>query len=220
MFNGLDLLKIFYFKQIILFYHFVPIVSGSDDVNHNNYPANIEHENVHFIYQHFWIIQFLKNIFDYLIVILPIGLLILLVKYTDLLPSYGMGKLKLKIFFMNFKFSNIVKQNKFIQYLVYGTTNESTIEDGLPLVVDSDNKSERPKKNVSFLNLLFCFFGLQISFLTWGILQEKIMTQNYSLKHSFINSHAGELSDNLITIVSTGRLVCNKFFKCNFILSK
>ena len=27
------------------------------------------------------------------------------------------------------------------------------------------------------LQLLFCFFGLQVSYLTWGVLQEKIMTK-------------------------------------------
>lgn len=30
-----------------------------------------------------------------------------------------------------------------------------------------------------FLNLVFCFAGLQVSYLTWGVLQEKIMTRKY-----------------------------------------
>ncbi len=29
------------------------------------------------------------------------------------------------------------------------------------------------------LTLLFCFIGLQVSYLTWGVLQEKIMTRTY-----------------------------------------
>lgn len=74
--------KYFIWIQIILSY-FTIIVSGTDQIN-------IEHD---LISQHFWIIQFFKNIFDYFIIILPIGGLILLVKYTDLLPSYGMNNL-------------------------------------------------------------------------------------------------------------------------------
>ena len=30
-----------------------------------------------------------------------------------------------------------------------------------------------------FLNLVICFVGLQVSYLTWGVLQEKIMTRKY-----------------------------------------
>lgn len=30
--------------------------------------------------------------------------------------------------------------------------------------------------------LLYCFGGLQVSYLTWGIFQEKIMTTNYELR--------------------------------------
>lgn len=36
------------------------------------------------------------------------------------------------------------------------------------------------------LLLMYCFFGLQISYLTWGYLQEKIMTQVYS-QYKYIN---------------------------------
>lgn len=38
------------------------------------------------------------------------------------------------------------------------------------------NHSQRTFTQDALL-LLYCFFGLQISYLTWGYLQEKIMTQ-------------------------------------------
>lgn len=46
----------------------------------------------------------------------------------------------------------------------------------------SDNFSDSPVRTLKhdFFLLMFCFVGLQGSYLTWGILQEKIMTQKYT----------------------------------------
>ncbi|CAB0002506.1 unnamed protein product, partial [Nesidiocoris tenuis] len=41
--------------------------------------------------------------------------------------------------------------------------------------VNSDNSSRTLRQDALLLS--FCFIGLQGSYLTWGILQEKIMTQ-------------------------------------------
>jgi hypothetical protein len=37
----------------------------------------------------------------------------------------------------------------------------------------------RPTQAKSALGLLFCFFGLQASYLCWGVFQERIMTLEY-----------------------------------------
>ena len=42
--------------------------------------------------------------------------------------------------------------------------------------VDSDNKKEILSRNTK---LIFCFFGLQVSYVLWGVAQEQIMTQVY-----------------------------------------
>lgn len=44
------------------------------------------------------------------------------------------------------------------------------------------NEEPKEKGNLyqSGINLLFCFMGLQLSYLTWGVVQEKIMTSDYS----------------------------------------
>jgi adenosine 3'-phospho 5'-phosphosulfate transporter B2 len=64
--------------------------------------------------------------------------------------------------------------------------SEETIDDSI--AKDEHNNSHVEKKPVAsnknsdlkvFLNLIFCFIGLQISYLTWGVLQEKIMTRKY-----------------------------------------
>lgn len=48
----------------------------------------------------------------------------------------------------------------------------------------TNEKSDLPSSSLSFTKsailLVYCFVGLQVSYLTWGLLQEKIMTQPYS----------------------------------------
>jgi adenosine 3'-phospho 5'-phosphosulfate transporter B2 len=36
-------------------------------------------------------------------------------------------------------------------------------------------------ENYKYLSLLFCFVGLQLSYVTWGVVQERIMTKEYSM---------------------------------------
>ena len=50
--------------------------------------------------------------------------------------------------------------------------------------------------------LLYCFLGLQISYLSWGLLQEKIMTTEYVIQSEFFTSHSKhlEIAQNLVTI--------------------
>lgn len=89
-----------------------------------------------------------------------------------------------------------------------------TIEDGSLLLsseADEENlKSNKPQKvrekNTNVFHLFYCFFGLQISFLTWGILQEKIMTQNYAVHSSFIDTHSNQITENLLSIISVGKI--------------
>lgn len=99
---------------------------------------------------------------------------------------------------------------------MYGVTSNElplTIEDESSLIAsEEDLKSNKQQKlrikntqNIS--HLLYCFFGLQISFLTWGILQEKIMTQNYSVHNSFIDNYSNQITENLLSIISTGKII-------------
>ncbi len=46
-------------------------------------------------------------------------------------------------------------------------------------VAADSNSSLRRKEVKRGLTLTFCFIGLQVSYLTWGVLQEKIMTRTY-----------------------------------------
>lgn len=57
-----------------------------------------------------------------------------------------------------------------IQYCYHGDKAERT---------SSCNDSSSGPWNQDCVIFCYCFFGLMISYLTWGVLQEKIMTQEY-----------------------------------------
>ncbi|KAF2368552.1 UAA transporter [Trinorchestia longiramus] len=67
--------------------------------------------------------------------------------------------------------------SRLIVSCVYGNERE-LIEPG-----GGKSSSLKPSSQTNMrkgLKLLFCVFGLQISYLTWGVLQEKIMTKDYN----------------------------------------
>lgn len=82
-----------------------------------------------------------------------------------------------------------VQRSKFIQIFVYGklSISNDALEDQL-LEKSSDQKestasagSDGSKMGLNyFLVLFYCFAGLQLSYLTWGVIQEKIMTTHYT----------------------------------------
>lgn len=54
--------------------------------------------------------------------------------------------------------------------------SNSTIPRGYSVSYHSISSKERKRR---YLKLVYCFIGLQLSYLTWGVLQEKIMTTEY-----------------------------------------
>ncbi|KAK7866039.1 hypothetical protein R5R35_008551 [Gryllus longicercus] len=58
-------------------------------------------------------------------------------------------------------------------------------------IIGVDNVSQNPYQRSAFHEaalILFCFFGLQLTYLTWGLMQEKVMTQEYVDKNG-VTSH-------------------------------
>lgn len=112
------------------------------------------------------------NLLSYLIVLIPIAILVVTTKYK-LWPT--------------------VIQNSFlIQKFVYGNDNVTarstkTFQDFDRLLPNqlSTNSSKSTinliKPSDNYRKFLWCMLGLQISYLIWGILQEKIMTTGYSI---------------------------------------
>lgn len=113
-------------------------------------------ENLH----DYWVFRLCLNLLGYASVGVPIFLLIFLVKRRNLLD----------------RFASDSTASKLIRQLIYGQEG-SLIDDG------RGGASRGPSDGDSFLqqatSLAFCFTGLQAAFLTWGVLQERIMTIPY-----------------------------------------
>ncbi|KAH1018645.1 adenosine 3'-phospho 5'-phosphosulfate transporter 1 [Dendroctonus ponderosae] len=102
-----------------------------------------------------WIVDGARNILGYATVFLPGYLVFVYIKKTNYLNVSGRGPIGAVI------------------RTCFG-------EDELPLLNSSGVtiKGTRTPLQNSLL-LIFYFFGLQVSYLSWGVLQEKIMTQKY-----------------------------------------
>ena len=111
-----------------------------------------------------------------------------------------------------------MSENFFIKLFVFGKSepniefinqNESDLNEKLlPLSISDTN--DQKLVNTSWLRrnstrrvtlLLYCFIGLQVSYLSWGLLQEKIMTTEYVIQSQFFTiGHNKQFDQNLITI--------------------
>ena len=65
---------------------------------------------------------------------------------------------------------------------VVSTVSCPALDDAITFEAQQQQKAEKAQKSefVKGATLVFCFFGLQGSYLTWGVLQEKIMTRTYT----------------------------------------
>lgn len=104
-----------------------------------------------------WVQGFVWNVVGYLIIIIPSYFLIRMVKNSDIKEKAGQSK-----------------WFQLLQCCVFGdetslTGNKRSI---FPCLTGSTNKANAVK-------LAVCTVGLQVSYLTWGVLQEKVMTHRY-----------------------------------------
>ncbi|XP_064484267.1 adenosine 3'-phospho 5'-phosphosulfate transporter 1-like [Ornithodoros turicata] len=110
-----------------------------------------------------WVVRLLVNVLGYCIVILPGAAVICYVKRTKYLESKGTNGFLLRV----------------LRLCILGNESEKP---SLELGGSSEPPSHRTPQR-TFVNEMFvlgyCFLGLQVSYLTWGVLQEKIMTQKY-----------------------------------------
>eukprot|EP00095_Tigriopus_kingsejongensis_P011586 snap_masked-scaffold297_size217559-processed-gene-0.20 protein:Tk11586 transcript:snap_masked-scaffold297_size217559-processed-gene-0.20-mRNA-1 annotation:"adenosine 3 -phospho 5 -phosphosulfate transporter 1" len=64
-----------------------------------------------------------------------------------------------------------------VKLFVYGS--EETIDDAIDLETDQKSPKKVKSEWQNGVTLAICIVGLQVSYLTWGVLQEKIMTKQY-----------------------------------------
>lgn len=127
----------------------------------------------------FWLFSLVKNVLGYCVVIVP-GYLI--IRYTrrhaQSILSSRASQRPLHRLLKLFVFGNNEEEASAIVDVEIGRVVVPSAEFGRKAdVLSFVTKLPRP------LLLLLCFFGLMISYLTWGILQEKIMTKAYGAEH-------------------------------------
>ncbi|XP_077366863.1 adenosine 3'-phospho 5'-phosphosulfate transporter 1 [Festucalex cinctus] len=106
-----------------------------------------------------WLFRFLVNILGYSTIIIPGYLLIRYFKRTNYLDT-GSGL-----------FYPVIKA------CVFGSEAKTGLLDDVSVL--SRNEGDSGSLLRQAVRLLFCAAGLQASYLTWGVLQERVMTRSY-----------------------------------------
>lgn len=108
-----------------------------------------------------WVENLSWNLLGYATIIIPAAFIIRMLKNSNFNEKSGTGCLF-----------------RSVQLCVFGTPQEtpSVEEGGIKAKEDTATPSSFSKTT---LKLLFCAAGLQVSYLTWGVLQERIMTRDY-----------------------------------------
>ncbi|XP_001599843.1 adenosine 3'-phospho 5'-phosphosulfate transporter 1 [Nasonia vitripennis] len=109
-----------------------------------------------------WIVRFCLNFSGYATVLLPGYLIYKYVRISKYLQRKGNGCLP-----------------KLVHSCFVGTSDQGLLDSSHYSPTPTNSHTSRTFLQDSFL-LIHCFLGLQVSYLTWGYLQEKIMTQEYN----------------------------------------
>lgn len=125
------------------------------------FPATVAAEEVSLLegWRDVWLFRFLVNMLGYSTIIIPGYLLISYFKRTNYLDT-GSG-----ICF------------PVIKTCVFGSEAKTGLLDDVSLT--SRNEGDSGSSVRQALKLVFCAAGLQASYLTWGVLQERVMTRSY-----------------------------------------
>uniref|UniRef100_A0A1A8F6G6 Adenosine 3'-phospho 5'-phosphosulfate transporter 1 n=1 Tax=Nothobranchius korthausae TaxID=1143690 RepID=A0A1A8F6G6_9TELE len=125
------------------------------------FPSTVAAEEVSLVdgWNDVWLFRFLVNILGYATIIVPGYILI----------SY-------------FKRSNYIERGSGLCYpvvktCVYGSEDKTGLLDDAS--VTSRNEADSGSSVKQAFRLIFCAAGLQASYLTWGVLQERVMTRSY-----------------------------------------
>jgi adenosine 3'-phospho 5'-phosphosulfate transporter B2 len=128
---------------------------------------------IQFISEDSWVIRLIANHIGYISFAIPIAILFLISKKSTYTrwpqPIRGFISLLIRHFISD--------------------THSTTIPDSntKEVISSSSSSSSSDFTRQRFFKLIFSFFGLQISYLLWGLLQERIMTRKYA-DEKFSNS--------------------------------
>lgn len=134
-----------------------------------------------------WVERFCLNLLSYSLVLGPIAFIVICTRYR-LWPSVIQTSALLQWFVYGYTPTNIVR---------HSTSKQSNDEDELlgDTCKEIRHRAATENKRSDKLTLIWCFFGLQFSYLIWGLLQEKIMTTKYQItNNNFSDIHTGDKS--------------------------
>lgn len=144
----------------------------------------------------FWFEKLISTILTYSIVLIPIAFIVVTTKFR-LCPSP-------------------LQSSLLIQWFVFGRDHSNTYaqrEDGIELIQHEGSTDRRKSSQIklatdkptltssNITTFCWCFVGLQLSYLTWGVLQEKIMTTKYVILPQETQN---------ITLKSQGHMIYNQ----------
>lgn len=127
-------------------------------------------------WQDMWLFKFLLNVLGYATILIPGYFLISYFKRINYLET-GRG--------LCFPV---------IKACVFGHESKTGLLDDESIASRSDSESSSTSSRQAF-KLVFCAAGLQVSYLTWGVLQERVMTRAYGAvpgAEGDVNGSAGE----------------------------
>lgn len=145
-----------------------------------------------------WIYQLCHNVFAYLIIMLP-GIIVVFLVKSKSCPA-RISNLSLVRLFV---FGKLLLSQPDVEQTGDVSSSE---DDDQPKKLINGSLAKQSRTTISrsrrtsnwdikhAIALLYCFLGLQISFLVWGLLQEKIMTTEY-------HANPGMTKDSLTTEV-------------------
>ncbi|XP_070577155.1 adenosine 3'-phospho 5'-phosphosulfate transporter 1-like [Ptychodera flava] len=140
----------------------------------------------------FWIFRLLLNLAGYASIIIPAALVIRYIQKTNFLEKGGLGHGYLY---------------KTVKMCVYGADEEKpSIEEG-PAISTAETSKSRYRQGVI---LLCCVAGLQGSYLTWGVLQERIMAHDYGTEGNsarFKNSQFLVFMNRISAFIAAGTIM-------------
>ncbi|KRZ74201.1 60S ribosomal protein L15 [Trichinella papuae] len=150
----------------------------------------------------FWLFRFVDDCMTYAMVLLPCYLFVACFKDEKFEADGNVEG----------RFSNF-----FLSILFYGRKFSNKCK----MIQASDDHSNVSTVFSTFLRLCFCFVGLQVTYITWGVLQEKVMTQNYIRRNSALsNVRSVDRFQDSEFLVFFNRLVAFLISTAVFLLTK
>ena len=143
-----------------------------------------------------WVYQFLHNLFAYLMVMFPGVIIVYAVKSKSCPPRIAnLSWIRIFVFGKELVSQQDVEEPS-DSSSDEETDNKRNKTNGTVVGLESQSSTLLSSKRCwhmrDVITLLYCFLGLQVSFLVWGLLQEKIMTTEYKsspLQPTSVNGH-------------------------------